>query len=406
MNRPLASLLIALAAAPALATRFDSPENVALEATLADGKLLTSASDAATLQTEIRAQLKYLIGHLFSVGSPALGHSLSLQLRSTAPIADGRKEVRYAAKFLIAWEKTVGSPAAPAVLTVALPAGGDSSALRKFDGAYSGKCGESGSPLWYSMPNAKSASCPLSRPSAPAYAAKFSFALAPSPSNSQGKSPEYEKIWEDGKLVVTWVVGNSGSRGQAEELVERMKLAYGSPTDLQTTSHGSYSEVTAGFDTPAGPLRIQALDIVSGNIQQMGAEFRTKLARYSEESDLVAYNGHSDYGANLRKFTALASFLPKRYYLFWINACKPFAHLDDTLWRSARQANPGVPASKYLDVMSVVNIGEFSSGSDISQLIQGLVVKRDFRGLLTWLTTGGPAVLGDEDNYWPSPFQE
>ncbi len=406
MKAVVLSLLIALGTARAEGGRFDSPENTALDVSLIDGRIASASSDPATVKNEIRAQLKYLIAHWFSLGSPALGHSLEIQLRSALSRNGLRKEVRYSAKFLMAWEKTTLSAPPPTSVSLSLPAGGDSSSIRKFDGAYSGKCGESGSPLWYSMPNATASGCPLSKPSAPAYAVRLKFDLAPSPANSQGKFPEYDKVWEDGKFVVTWVVGNTGSRGQPDELVLRLEQMYGKAQGLQTSDHGAYAEVTGEFDTPSGKLRIQALDIQSGNIQSMDSGFKTKLARFSERSDLVAYNGHSDLGANIRKFTSLVSFLPGRYYLVWINACKPFAHLDETLWNSIRQANPGAAATKYLDVMSVVNIGEFSSGTDVSALVQGLVVKRDFRGLLYWLTTGGPAVLGDEDNAWPNPFRD
>jgi hypothetical protein len=386
----------------AMATRFESPGAVAHDAQLSDRRLLTSSQSSATIETEIRNQLRYLVGQTFGNGSPALEHSLQIQLRGSRLLANGRREVRYAAKFLVAWEKA--SP--PTQLSAVFPSGGDSSSLSRFDNAYKGKCGDPDSPLWYGLWFTQSGSCPLSSPTAPRYAVRLSLSLSLSASNSQGKSPEYEKIWEDGKLVVTFVAGNQDSRRgtQGEDLVVRLKQFLGEPGTYQKTSHGAYVTHVAEYDSEYGKVRVQAIDVVRGNLQQMDSGFRSLVAQYSKDSDLVSYNGHSGLGANIRAFTAMTRFTPGRYYLYWINACKPFAHLDSALFEGARQANPGAAASKYLDVMSVVNIGDFSSGGDVYQLVHGLLAKRNFHGLLYWLTSGEPSVLGEEDNAYPGPF--
>lgn len=383
--------------------RFDSPDNVALDATISDGRLVTSSSSAAAIQSEIRAQLKYLVGHLFSVGAPALGHSLSVAIQSVLS-GTGRKDVRYTAKFLVAWEKT---RAFPSSLSLALPASGDGGSLSRFDKAYQAKCGDPASPLWYGLWFAAEARCPLSRTPPPKDAVRVTLTLTSSPLNSPGKYPEYEKIWEDGKLVVTFIGGNQDMRSaQADELIGHLKRLYGEPAKYQKTPHGSYVVHDAEFAPPEGKIEVHAFDVLSGNVQQVDANFRSLVQRYSRDSDLVAYNGHSSLGANIRAFTAMTTFKPKHYYVYWINACKPFAHLDDAIFQGVRQANPGVAPSKYLDVMAVVNLGDFGLGTDLYQLIQGMLAKRTFVGLLYGLSAGNPAVFGDEDNRWPQPFQE
>src|SRR5262245_51842303 len=132
------SLLFFVCIGATASPRFDSPDNLALDASILDGRLVTSSSSPAAVQSEIRAQLKYLVGHLFSVGAPALGHSLAVTVQSARPFGT-RREVRYTAKFLVAWEKT---RAIPASLSVALPLSGDSASLSRFDKAYLSKCGD------------------------------------------------------------------------------------------------------------------------------------------------------------------------------------------------------------------------------------------------------------------------
>jgi hypothetical protein len=136
------------------------------------------------------------------------------------------------------------------------------------------------------------------------------------------------------------------------------------------------------------------------NVQALDEAFANRFHEFLKDSDLVAYNGHAGLGKNVQAFTKLAAFAPHHYYLYWINACKPFAYLDDALFNAISVADPGEPVSRYLNIMTATGVGTFAGGRDLFSIIQSLVGQKDtFRELLSRLRVGSgdPAVVGESE---------
>lgn len=411
------------------ATRYDAAHSVAADALIEKGSLVSPTTDATAIQTAIRQQLMYTIGQFngYNGGSPDMRRT-EITVKTIVQRSDGYFDVTYAAKMLVAWPREYQIPAA---LTLVLPARGDSAGLETFLAAYGAD--ESTTKLclaneahgvttglhWYYYRPLKQG-CPLLIPSvdSPDQVARFDVRLTRSAENTDGKAPEYQKVWEDKRLVVTAIFGKyeadavaSSDAGIAayREMYSDLIKVYGQP--FQSTlgpnvlPDASHPDVRASFNTISGPLDI-ALFLV-GSIQTVDAAFQATYNQRTVFSDFVSYNGHSGLGANIRALAAMGQFVQGQYQLFMVNGCDTFAYVDDALRDAHVAANPNEGVNRYFDMITNAMPSYFYQNAHANMaVIEGLVNKqKTYRQILASFDQSQRAgVTGEEDNRWPLPF--
>jgi hypothetical protein len=388
---------------------FDSARTVAMDGVMTEGRMLTSSVDTAARYAEIKQQLNYATGHLGHDAMSMIELERSLAVEITGVEAAGRDAeqdlfvVHYVARANFAWKRPADLSVLPSSYALILPMRADVRGLKDFAARYGPGCGGSVDPnaLWYYY-NPTLAACALRQNPAPLDVLRLPVALSISDRNTSGKKPEYGAVWSDGSLDVFFFANNEQREGAVhagERLIRLMEGAYGPPLYSSIEPHGYYNWLSAAFAGPAGPINVQAVDFLLGEIFQADMALTERIGHASAASDLVAYNGHAGLGAYVRAFTHLTRFTPERYYVYWINACRPYAYLDATLELAAQAANPNDSASRYLDLLSSTGIGVFAQGEDVLDLIAVFNSQTaTFRELTARLPRGSPAVIGEEDN--------
>ncbi len=365
----------------------------------------TDSESKGEWENDIRNQLHYLVSQLRDINAtPGLWHSLKLEIKSVSRGSKAKNRLTYDATFVASWPRNAPLPSSRSAI---FPLRGDEVGMEEFEQKYLTPCAHE-SPLWYYF-TPKKPGCPLGQKNLPEDAQWVTLTAEVSLLNTTNKFPEYHKIWEDKKLVITHVMGNmiSLKTNAPPDSELHRKFANTYPGATHTTEAQAFSHVTqvSQYNSPSGLIILRTLRILQGNIQGATDAFKSEFQSYMKDSDVISYNGHAGLGKNIRAFSHLLTFTPGRYYLVFLNACVPFAYFDSAMFEAQNRANPNHPWSKHLDILVVTGIGYFAETKDILELIQSLTAqKSNFRNLTPTLDRFAPMVLGEEDNAWPNPF--
>ncbi len=381
---------------------YDAKQVVLVDVSIENAVFESNTRDRKRWEVEVRDQLHFLVSQLRPYrATPALFHTLSIEIKKVAKGNHATNRVEYSAKLLASWRRDQGFPVS---LSVVLPLRADAEGLSAFEKNYGELCGHA--PLWYYYTPTKPG-CVLANQT-PDDAQRIVIDANVSEVNTSGKYPEYEKIWEDGRLVITHVMGNTKARSNGEaaddELHRNIAQEY---SNVRHTETDNFSHVTqtSTFYTGAGQVQLRTMRILDGNVQGVNEKFRNQFTDYQKDSDVISYNGHAGLGENVRAFLRMVRPAPGKYSILWINACVPFAYFDDSAIDAFKIANPGVAWSKYLDMLIVSEVGTFAEVKDIQDLIRTLPTKAlRFTELTPSMMNYAPVVIGEEDNAWPKPF--
>lgn len=396
---------------------FDGARSVAVDAVIPSGFIITDKTDSQEQEKAIRTQLKYTVGQLNGIGGGPSMERLDIAILDSQPDENNLLKVTYKAEFPISWPRELPIPDS---YLFYLPRTGDKVFIDRFlndvDGAK--RCLSSdahdvgtGTAWYFYRPNridceVRSATLPEIAP----IEAKLQF----SQENSQGKFPEYAKIWEDGKLVVTAVFAKNSEDSldlndpgiqEYRRLYANLIRTYGPP--LASTLDPSFELprpedkfVQMSFATPMGVMDIE-IDLIESIGSDKDKDFE---ARYNERtliSDFISYSGHAGYGANIRRLAKMGSFEKGQYQIFLLNGCSTFTYVTDAL-RTAHQAvNPDEGPDKYVDIVLNSLSSYFSEGAPANlALIRALSLgKQSYREILAGI---GPrqrvVVTGEQDN--------
>lgn len=408
---------------------FDAYHSVALDGTITAGRIIASSDRDPIITGEIREQLMYTIGQLNGLNGVADGRRTEITIGEKVARTDGRWDVTYAAKLFIAWPR---EKAVPATLELVLPAGGYYDQLDRFNDAY-GADEASGKKcmaweahdvtmgiFWYYYRPAKPG-CSLLDPMLDDVktVARFPVNLAVSGENTDGKSPEYGKVWEDGKLVVTAIFGKNEEGATSNwdagiaayrELYQDLISTYGSPVTT-TLPAGlepdvDHDDVALTFNVPNGVLDVR-LFLVDG-IRSTRPDFQPKYNERTKVSDFVSYSGHSGLGANIRALAGMGQFVAGQYQIFLINGCDTFAYVDGALRDAHQVVNPTFGPNKFFDIITNAMPSYFHMNSTSNMVVIGALSAKSqtYREMLAGFDQAQRAnVTGEEDNLWPLPFQ-
>jgi len=352
------------------------------------GSLLTDSSfdNAKTIQD----QLLYTVGHLN--GSNSLARIDKMVLKSaTKTTVGGKTKIDYEVTLPVAWGKR---NAVPNTYTFKLPADISYEGQNAFAEKYKHDCVDagahdvdSGSMFYYYRPNASG--CTLAAGDILSVEAMVS----PSPIQTTGKFPEYNKVWEDGSLNVVAIFGKyedgattASDAGIAayNEFIAAMKTELGArnlvtvPATIPSSPGVGTPDIEMTATLPGGKT-IKVTALLSDNVQTGLSQpaFRTRYENASTRADFIVYNGHAGLGANVRALASKGKWVAGQYVIVFMNGCDTFAYVDDALNTAHKTINPDdTTGFKYIDIVTNAMPSFFSSMADASMAM--------FRGLAAY----------------------
>lgn len=375
-----------------------------------DGELVSAQPSSPNSQ--IRAQLLFTVGHLNANSGVSQLPKLSLSNVTTSAIGGGLHRIAYHAKLPVAW----GSRASiPRSYRLTLPRRLDGSSDDRFVATYKDRCADepesaTANNFWYHYrPEANG--CSLAADDV----VRVEATVARSASNTTGKYPDYQRIWEDGVLRVVAIFGkyDDGATASSDagiaaynDFVASLRSAL--PGATMTPAIGgapgaAVPEVTLSLARSSGQ-RVEATVMLVDKLSSEGAAFDRRYAELSSAADIILYNGHAGLGANVQALADKGQFVPGKYQIFLFNGCDTFAYIDDSLARTRARLNPDDPkGTRYMDVLTNAMPAFFVSMSDASMtLVQALLATNSpktyesiFRGVDRAQRI---VVTGEEDN--------
>jgi hypothetical protein len=402
--------------------KFDSASSVALDATVVDGVMLTTEPNYG-IDSQIKDQLYFTIGLLNGWNGVADLANRSVNVKSIVALpGPGRlSKVTYDASFRVSWFRNYQIPSS---FVAPVPARGDYQGIQAFYSKYEGACVEDRHEIgfgnfWYYF-RPMMGGCPLAARSGQedlTYLLKVNTTL--SRTNTQGKYPEYAKIWEDHQLVATAVFGKYVSGGAADDIgvgaynqmYQMLLQNFGNPSQSNVSlGRGEvpgleHPDVRLVFDTRQGKVDVNILLVDS--LGSVSTTWREHFNERTATSDFISYNGHAGLGSNIRALSQMGRFTPNQFHLYYVNSCDTYSYLGKELAESHRATNPGSLPSRFLDTITNSMPSPFSAmASSTDAILMALFRKQyTYREILSTINSGqNPNVTGEEDNRWPQSF--
>ena len=386
-----------------------------------DGELTAAAG--SNPRGHIRAQLLYTVGSLNGDHGVARLERLQLSGVTTTYVGGGLYRTRYHARLPVAWGSKSNLPTA---YTFTLPRRSD--APSTFTARYGRTCND-GEPaavtdnnFWYHW-----------RPSAAGCApadddvVRLPAAVRVSHENSVARYPEYQRIWEDGRLEVLAVFGKYEAGATSgddpgiaafDAFIAAVRAEFPSaaatPADLPVDPGVRAPDVTFELTRDDG-RQIAIVALLIDSVGSVGAAFERRYGDLTPGADVILYNGHAGLGANVRLLQHKGHFFPGKYQIIFLDGCDTFAYVDDTLPRIRAALNPDDPTgTKYLDLVTNAMPAYFVSmpGSTMA-LIRALAAPTQPKSWGAIFRDVDPSqvavVTGEEDNeftpsYDPGPL--
>ena len=383
-----------------------------------DGELVTK--DAWNLEHTANDQLLYTIGHLN--GSRAVGRLDATKLTNfkTDRLDDGTTHVTFHAVMPVGWGSKTNLPK---TYDLTLPKRVDYQGLQDFATKYEHSgCVEAGAhdvsvdSLWYYFRPSQSG-CSLAETDV----VHVKATVTKSAENTEGKYPEYDKVWSDDTLSVVAIFGkyDEGATSSSDSGISAFnrfvqtaratwKNGTVTPADLPNAPGTEHPDVTIEAPLPGGrTIRITAL--LTDKISSAPQAFYDRYEGLSTSADLIFYNGHSGLGQNVRALAQKGKFEAGKYQIFFMNGCDSFAYVDGSLAKTRSVLNPDDPTgTKYMDVITNVMPSFFTSMPDASlAVIAGLAAPdapKTYQQIFENIDKSEVVVVtGEEDNaYTPA----
>jgi hypothetical protein len=371
-----------------------------------DAEIL-AAPDAGARDAIVR-QLLYSFGILRTSGN-ASGQIGNVRLSDVRETTSGdKKHIAYRAWMPVAWPKD-GSD--PSTYELTLPR--DVTALEAFDRKYDGRCGHSehGSENYWHDFNPRADGCGAEDADVVRTTAAITRHAEP-----EKKFPEYERIWEDGRLDVTaiftiidkperqndWAYTEAGSF--VAQVAEQLRDAN---VERHDRSGSILVDTTVRGRTFIGgsPRDVQVDALVIDDLTKAGSDFDQRYDALSENADLVLFNGHARLGANTKVLGQKGRVVPSKYQLFLLNACDTFALADVSMTDRRHGANGDSDpnGTRFLDVISNARPGRSDNLTNVSMEVYKAALRADDPQSYDRIIDGMPSenvvvVFGEEDN--------
>ncbi len=351
------------------------------------GKLVTDFSWDSN-QT-ISDHLMFTVGQLN--GMTAVGRVdkavISNVVKTTV---DGKVQITYTAKLPVVWGKRDN---VPQTIELSLPLDISSAGQEAFATKYKHDCVDfgahdvdAGSMFYYFRP--KNSGCNI----AAGDIFKATATISPSPIQTTGKFPEYNKVWEDGVLEVVAIFGKyeDGATSGADAgisayntFVASMKAELGaSATTIPATVPTDPGVANTDIEwnaTRADGKKVHVVALLTDNVNTGLTQpaFRARYEALSTRADFIVYNGHAGLGSNIRALAAAGKWVAGQYVVVFMNGCDTFAYVDGSLFSAHKAKNPDdTTGFKYIDIVTNGMPAFFASMAGATMSM--------FRGLLAY----------------------
>lgn len=343
-----------------------------------DGTLIVDSSwnDSQTIES----QLLYTVGQLNGFGS--VGRIDKAEISNIVKTqVGGRTQITYRAKLPIIWPKRSG-PVTEVELV--LPLDMSYSGQNTFATKYGHDCVDwgahdvdAGSMFYYYRPRAPR--CDI----ADADVHRVTASLTPSPAQTTGKFPEYDKMWEDGVLNVVALFGkyedgatSSSDAGIAayNEFIRDMKSELASlnlttePASIPNNPGVGTPDIEFNATLPDGK-QVKIVAMLADNIRTglLNPTFRQRYESLSTRADFITYNGHAGLGSNIRALAQAGKWVAGQYVVVFMNGCDTMAYIDSSLSDAHKAINPDdTTGYKYIDIVNNAMPAYFSNMSEAS----------------------------------------
>jgi hypothetical protein len=367
------------------------------------------ASKGTPARAAIVSQLQYLQG-AFTTAERGNGHIGEVDLSEIAETPNGAtKTVRYTASLPVAWPKGHDKPDA---YDLVMPR--DTTALDAFNAKYDGKCGknEYGQETFWHDWNPKADGCEIDQ----ADVVRGRATVKAHPKETRDKYPEYDLIWQDGKLEVVAVFGIIESDTPTDFGHREHDKFVNGALDLVSAGEKKEAARTSSIlrdTTVTGKLRVDGVDrdvrvttLLVQELASVGPDFDARYDALTEDADLVLYNGHAGLGKNANAFGRKGKIAKQHYQLMLLNGCQTFAYLDTTPMDRRIALNGAFDdplGTKYLDLVGNALPGFASNLANMSLTLLRAAAHpeqpRSFNELLDDMPEEHIVVVfGEEDN--------
>lgn len=335
-----------------------------------DGELVTTS--AWSIDQQIETQLLYTVGLLNGERSVSRLDRVQITNVDTASVEGGTR-VTYHARLPVAWGRRENVPSS---YTLRLPRDVSSSGQQSFMDKYGHACVDYGAHdvdagiLWYYYrPDRQD--CHLEAADIVDVAATVSH----SDIETTGKYPEYHEVWKDGVLRVVAIFGKYEDGATANDAGISGYNRFVRAIRDELSGHSLVTEPaelpsSVGVETPEIVLRasmgegrdVEVHAMLVDSIQSADATFNARYAELSTRADLIAYNGHSGLGANIRALARKGRWEAEQYVVVFMNGCDTYAYVDAALAEAHAAVNPDDPnGTKHLDIVTNAMPSLFSS---------------------------------------------
>ena len=313
----------------------------------------------------IKSQALYTVGQLNGFDSVGRLDQMQVTNVEKESNSEGGCTISYSATMPVAWGKRSNIPADFAFL---LPRNLSMSGQEEFLERYEFGCLDwhahdvtAGIMWYYYRPNLHN--CQL----APEDIVAAKAIVDVSAIQTEGKYPEYHKIWEDDVLEVVAIFGKykdgatrNGDAGISawNSFNEQMKLKL---LDWQVNTVPETILLKPGVEQPEIRYEAKHPDgrrmIIHGFlIDSVKAAPFTFWNRYEEltpTADFIVYNGHSGLGSNIRLLANRGEWSEGQYSVVFMNGCDTYAYIDSALADAHAEVNPDDDeGTKYVDIVA------------------------------------------------------
>ena len=202
--------------------------------------------------------------------------------------------------------------------------------------------------------------------------------------------PEIDRIWQDGRFVATLIFTptedykdtDEGMYGYAK-MVQLLTSQYGTPLE------GEVPAALMGEIGSARPTRQPTITLTyklnDGRMLvfhlmawqthwQNNATLKQTFGDLSRESDFISYNGHADYGNNVKLMEEWSLVEKGHYQVFYLDGCSTFAYISKEMSNKVQQVNPSEAPSKNLDIIGNISPSYFAKMPEQNfYLIDGMI---------------------------------
>jgi hypothetical protein len=369
-----------------------------------DGEVV--ASNLLDARQAVRAQLFFTVGQLN--GENSVGR---VELAEITITEQNAPLVRYHAKLPVAWSNKTKRPSSYELIVPR-----DLGKSSDFERKYRTNCAEFGDDrahdYWFAY-RPKQSRCQFDDADVLRAEAK----VTASPLNTQGRYPEYHRIWEDDRFEAITIFGKNEAgnmdsdpgTNSFNQYIRDLRSDFAgatlttTPADLGDSPGPNTKDVTLEGRFPDG-REFKVSVFLLDEMRSPWPGFTARYASLTPTADFIAYNGHAGLGGNIQALARMGSWVPNKYLVFFMNGCDTFAYIDGTLAKARGGGGADDPnGTKNLEFITNAMPSFFTDNVDSTLgLFRGLIAAdapKSYEEMLKTMPQSGVVVVnGEEDN--------